>query len=74
MNALRAILFLALQVFALACMAAEELVTTARYANGEPVPYILNTAGIAGTPPKKANARVCEPIQSGSVCVKVASA
>lgn len=25
------------------CLAAEELVTTARYASGEPVPYILNT-------------------------------
>ena len=27
------------------CLAAEELVTTARYANGEPVPYVLDTAG-----------------------------
>jgi len=27
------------------CFAAEELVTTARYANGEAVPYILDTAG-----------------------------
>ena len=26
------------------CFAAEELVTTARYANGEAIPYILNTA------------------------------
>jgi len=30
------------------CLAAEELVTTARYANGEAVPYILNTG--AGSP------------------------
>jgi hypothetical protein len=28
-----------------ACLAAEELVTSARYASGEPVPYILNSAG-----------------------------
>ena len=27
-----------------------------------------------GTPPKKRNICTCEPIQSGSVCVKVASA
>jgi len=27
----------------------------------------------AGTPPKYASMRVCEPIQSGSVCVHVAS-
>ncbi len=51
-GARRAVLFLALQVFALACLAAEELVTTARYANGEPVPYILNSDGAAGTAPK----------------------
>ena len=28
----------------------------------------------AGTPPNQASARPCEPIQSGSVCVQVASA
>jgi hypothetical protein len=27
-----------------------------------------------GAPPKKRNIRTCEPVQSGSVCVKVASA
>jgi hypothetical protein len=34
----------------------------------------LSDTTIAGTPPKKANARVCEPIQSARPCVKVASA
>ncbi len=29
------------------CLAAEELIGTARYASGEPVPYILNTDGAA---------------------------
>ena len=28
----------------------------------------------AGTPPMKARARTCEPIQSGNVCVQLASA
>ena len=36
--------------------------------------FRLSETTIAGTPPKKAKARVCEPIQSGSVCVQVASA
>lgn len=36
-------LFLVLSLTAQCCFAAEELVTTARYANGEAVPYILNT-------------------------------
>jgi len=34
----------------------------------------LSETTIAGTPPEKAKARVCGPIQSGSVCVNVASA
>ena len=36
--------------------------------------FRLSETTIAGTPPKKRKARVCEPIQSGSDCVKVASA
>ncbi|GEC17609.1 hypothetical protein NWI01_35010 [Nitrobacter winogradskyi] len=31
--------------------------------------FRLSETTIAGTPPKKAKARVCEPIQSGSDCV-----
>ncbi len=42
-------LFLVLALSAQFCIAAEELVTTARYSNGEPVPYILNTGA---APPK----------------------
>jgi hypothetical protein len=34
----------------------------------------LSETTIAGTPPKNAKARVCDPIQSGSDCVAVASA
>lgn len=34
-------------LFARACLAAEELVTTAHYASGEPVPYILNSDSAA---------------------------
>ena len=29
---------------------------------------------IVGTPPRKANVRTCEPVQSGSVWIEVASA
>ena len=36
--------------------------------------FRLSDTTIAGTPPKKAKARVCEPIQSGSAWVQVASA
>jgi len=45
---LRFLLFPVLFLSLHCCLAAEELVTTARYANGEPVPYILNTG--EGTP------------------------
>jgi hypothetical protein len=34
----------------------------------------LSDTTIAGTPPMKAKVRVCEPIQSDSPCVHVASA
>ena len=34
----------------------------------------LSDTTIAGTPPMKAKARVCEPIQSDRPCVQVASA
>lgn len=44
-NQLPAILLLALSLNAVPCPAAEELITSARYASGEAVPYILNTAG-----------------------------
>lgn len=43
---LRAIILLP-ALFAAPCIAAEELIATARYASGEPVPYILNAAGAA---------------------------
>jgi hypothetical protein len=42
MRFLPGLLSAALVLAALRCVAAEELVTSARYANGEPVPYILN--------------------------------
>jgi hypothetical protein len=38
------ILLISLALFAQCCLAAEELITTARYADGEPVPYILNAS------------------------------
>jgi len=38
------ILLLALGLLAQPCVAAEELISTARYASGEQVPYILNSA------------------------------
>jgi hypothetical protein len=34
----------------------------------------LSGTSCAGTPPMKASARTCEPIQSGRVCVQLASA
>ena len=36
--------------------------------------FRLSDTTMPVTPPRKAKARVCEPIQSGSVCVQVASA
>lgn len=47
MKLLVRILLQALGLLALPCLAAEELIATARYAGGEPVPYILNTGGVA---------------------------
>ena len=41
----RALLFIAIALSAEVCPAAEELIMSAQYANGEPVPYILNTNG-----------------------------
>jgi hypothetical protein len=40
-----AVLLLATDLAARCCFAAEELVSTAHYANGEPVPYILDSSG-----------------------------
>ena len=45
MNRSLAILLLLLGLSAQRCLAAEELVSSAHYANGEAVPYILNSAG-----------------------------
>jgi hypothetical protein len=40
-------LLLAAALCARPCLAVEELITTARYAGGEPVPYILDTGSEA---------------------------
>ena len=45
MNTALSFLLLAATVFAHCCGAAEELITSAQYPDGEIVPYILNTAG-----------------------------
>ena len=47
MKLLRGFLLLAPGLLACPCLAAEELISTARYANGEPVPYILNAESTA---------------------------